>query len=391
MFNQSRFAELLQFIPKASFFDSITQHKSDRYAKSFKSWDLLLLMLYGQIKKVDSLRTLVTGFNAHESHHYHLNTQIVRRSTVSDALASRSPEPYKALCESLMSTISRQQRKSCKELLCIIDSTVITLRGDRYDDWTSINRTRQTQGLKIHVAIDAKQNAPTYANITPVNVNDVTDAKRITIEAGMTYVIDKGYCDYNWWHHIESKQAKFVTRLKYNANYIVVRSLLSNPKKGNSILSDEVIQLPRKHLSKGRKNAYANKDLRLITVHRENNKKAMIIITNDFDRSANEIAELYKQRWQIELLFKWLKQKLKLKKYFGYSENATRIQIYCALITYLLMVLFKQQKAYVASLSELAIELRHNLFKRDRIERYYYQKQRDRKAALKEIQGELWC
>ncbi|MCW8933937.1 MAG: IS4 family transposase [Gammaproteobacteria bacterium] len=390
MFSQSRFADLLQAIPKTPFYNSIEQHKSDRYAKSFKSWDLLVLMLYGQIKKVDSLRTLVTGFNAHESHHYHLNTQAVRRSTVSDALASRSPEPYKALCESLMSVISRQQRKSCKELLCIIDSTIITLRGDHYDEWTLENRTRQTQGLKVHVAIDAQQNAPTYANITPVNINDVTDVKNLSIEAGMTYVIDKGYCDYNWWHHIESKQAKFVTRLKYNANYIVVRNLLSNPKKDTSILSDEVIQLPRKNLSKGRKNAYANKDLRLITVHRAGNKKAMVIVTNDFDRSAEEIAALYKQRWQIELLFKWLKQKLKLKKYFGYSENATLIQIYCALIAYLLMVIFKQQKNALASLSDIAIELRHNLFKRERIERYYYQKQRERKAALKEVQGELW-
>ncbi len=113
-------------------------------------------------------------------------------------------------------------------------------------------------------------------------------------------------------------------------------------------------------------------------MHREDNKKPMTLVTNDFDRSAEDVANLYKQRWQIELLFKWLKQKLKLKKYFGYSENATRIQIYCALIAYLLMVIFKQQQACTATLSKLAIELWHNLFKRDRIERYYYQTQREK-------------
>jgi len=391
MFSMSRFTECLQFIPKTVFHAQVQQTKSDRYAKIFKSWDLLVLMLYGQIKKVDSLRTLVTGFNAHEHHHYHLNTQSVKRSTLSDALSSRSPKPFQAVCESLMKTVSRQQRKSCKELLCIIDSTMITLRGSKYNHWTQAHRTPTTQGLKVHIAIDAHQNAPTYANITHANVNDLTDAKTMSIESNMTYIMDKGYCDYNWWHRLETQGAKFVTRLKYNAQHKVICAHSNQTEEDSFILSDNIIQLTNKHPGGRRKNAYAGKNLRCIKVHREEHEKPLIIVTNDFERSAHTIADLYKQRWQIELLFKWLKQKLKLKTYFGLSENATRIQIYCALITYLLMVLFKQNKSYEGSLSEFAIELQHGLFNRPTLDRYYYHERKAREKAINQRQGRLWA
>jgi IS4 transposase len=385
----SRFDHLLQHLPKGVFLNSVNQHKSDHYAKTCKSWDLLLLMLYGQINQIGSLRTLMTGFNTQAHHHYHLNTQPAKRSTVSDALSKRSPAPFKAVCESLMQTITRQQRKSCKELLCIIDSTVITLRGPHYDAWTGENKTRITQGLKIHVGIDAQQNAPTYANITHANVNDLSDARTMSIEPGMTYIMDKGYCDYNWWHEMETNQAIFVTRLKYNARYDVI-DVHSDATHSPLILSDNCIHLVKKHLGGKRKNAYQKKDLRCITVQREGNKRPMVIVTNDFDRSAQAIADLYKQRWQIELLFKWLKQKLKLKTYFGYSENATRIQIYCALITYLLMTLLKQRHGYSGTLSELAIELRYSLFHRPTKNRYYYQRRKERTEERNQRQGELW-
>jgi putative transposase len=390
MFSMSRFTELLQPLSKNVFHQSVEQNKSDRYAKNLKSWDLLMLMLYGQLNKTDSLRTLITGFNAQRSHHYHLNTRAARRSTVSDALAKRSPEPFKALCEALMKTVSRQQRKSCKDLLCIIDSTLITLKGPHYDHWTSDHRTPTTQGLKVHVAIDAQQNAPIYANITHANVNDLSDAKTMCIEPGMTYIVDKGYCDYNWWHAIESEKAKFITRLKYNAKHKVI-GVHAATDEGSAILSDEVIQVTNKYPGGGRRNAYVEKDLRCIKVRREGNEKPLVVVTNDFDRSAQAIADLYRQRWQIELLFKWLKQKLKLKTYFGFSENATRIQIYSALIAYLLIILLKQNSAYKGSISELAIELKYNLFSRPTLDRYYYHKRKIRQQALNERQGRLWA
>lgn len=291
MFSMSPFDDLLQHLPKDLFNQSVNQHKSDHYAKTCQSWDLLLLMLYGQINQMSSLRTLLTGFNTQSHHHYHLNTQVAKRSTVSDALSKRHPEPFKVVCESLMKTISRQQRKSCKELLCIIDSTIITLRGPKYDHWTTEHRTRITQGLKIHVAIDAQQNAPTYANITHANVNDISDARTMDIEPGMTYIMDKGYCDYNWWHRIETNNALFVTRLKYNARYEVRATHSVATEKDSIILSDNIIHLTKKHLGRKRKNAYQSKDLRCITVQREGNKNPMVIVTNDLDRSAQSLAD----------------------------------------------------------------------------------------------------
>jgi len=389
MFSLSRFGQLLQLLPKAVFHQQVKSSGGDRYAKSLKSWDMLMVMLYGQLKQVDSLRTLVTGFNTQTHHHYHLNTQSVRRSTLSDALAKRSDEPFKVLCESLLKQMSRQQRKQGNRMLSAIDSTVITLRGGRYDDWSLAHKTCITQGLKIHVAMDIEQAAPTYANITYANVNDMTDAQGMPIQAGMTYVMDKGYCDYNWWYQLNTQGAKFVTRLKYNANFKIIRDHCQGAETHRNIVSDEVVHLCSKTLSKGRKNAYANKDLRRICVHR-NAKRPLVIICNDFERSAEEIADIYRQRWQIELLFKWLKQKLKLKTSFGNSENAVRIQLYCALIAYLLMILLKQSQVGSESLSQLLIELRHSLFHRPGRDRYYYHRRKQRREEIRKWQRPLW-
>lgn len=386
MFSMSRFNQLLQFFPRTVFHRSVQDSGADRYAKSFRSWDLLMVMLYGQLRQVESLRTLITGFNLHQSHHYHLHTHMVRRSTCADALATRCETPFRITCEALMGVISRQQRNKCKQLLCIMDSTVITLKGFGYDEWAAQHRTPATQGLKIHVAIDAEQDAPTYAAITPVNVNDLTKAKQLPIVPGMTYILDKGYYDYNWWHTLNQAQARFITRLKTNASYRVMRTY-SRPNQ--TILSDEVIQLANKHPGGGRRNAYADTDLRRIAVYREDHDTPLVIVTNDFKRTARAVADLYRQRWQIELLFKGLKQKLRLKRYFGYSENAVRIQIYCALIAYLLMVLYKQNKAYNNSLSTLAIELRHGLFHRPNLNRYYYHKRKHRERFIQNHQGVL--
>ncbi len=184
-------------------------------------------------------------------------------------------------------------------------------------------------------------NSPTYVNITPPNINDITDAKNhIQIQKGFTYVIDKGYVDYDWWHEINEEEAVFVTRTKTNTAKKVVKELEISRENHATIKSDQIIHLTNTRPRAGKKNKYANKNIRLVTIFRED-KKPMKIITNDFNRDAQEMADLYKQRWQIELFFKWIKQKLKLKSYFGQSENAVKIQIYTALIRYLLMKLMQ--------------------------------------------------
>lgn len=389
MFSISRFGELLKALPRGVFHRAVQHTQADRYVKTFSSWDLLMLMLYGQIKQCGSLRTLIDGFNAHESRHYHLHTDIVRRATVSDALAKRSVGPFKRVCEQLTAVIARQQRREMKELLCVIDSTPVTLRSERYP-WTGAQRTPTGEGLKVHVTMDLKQQAPTYVNITHMNVNDLSDARDQPIVKGMTYVMDKGYCDYNWWYSIHRAGALLVTRLKYNARYAVKSERDIDAENRDLIRSDQIIHLTNTHPGGGRKNAYAHKDLRRIEVYRPDNNKPLVLVTNDMKRSAKEIADLYKQRWQIELLFKWLKQKLKIKTTFGMSENAIRIQIYCALITYLLMILCRNRYTPGTSLRQFVIELKDTLFESRALDRYYYHVRKQKQQLYNELQQPLF-
>lgn len=389
MFSQTRFSQMLQLIPRQVFKKAVSDTGADRYSKRFNSWDVLVTMIYGQVHQIKSLRTLVSAFGSLGNHHYHLNAKSMSRSTLSDALSKRNPEPFRIICETLLKGVARQQRKSVQEMICLIDSTLITLKGSGFDGWAQATRTRITQGLKIHVGMDPHQVAPTYANISHANVNDLTDAQLMPIEKGMTYVFDKGYCDYNWWSQIDRVGSYFVTRLKKNANVTVIEEREVVQHAENRIECDTIVQFTKKHLHGKRINEYLQRSVRRIVVKREAHDTPLILITNDLSRSADEIAALYKQRWQIELLFKWLKQKLNLKRYFGFSENAVRLQIYAALITYLLMLNYRIRAKYEGAMSTLAITLSHNLLERPDLMALQQQRERNKDALLRQKQNQL--
>lgn len=384
----TRFSQLLNHFPKNAFKKIITEEKADRYLKSFKTWDLLHILLYGQITQSKTLRRVVSGFNSHSNSHYHMNTSKVKRSTFSEALSKRSIEPFKQICEVLMGQFSSKYKKECKDFISIIDSTPITLKSRGYE-WALKNRTIRSVGLKLHVELNSGEDAPTYANITHPTTNDIVDARtNIEIQKGVLYVVDKGYTDYNWWHDINESEAFFVTRAKVHIAMKVVKETDVDIKDKALIQSDQIIHLTNSSPGGGRKNKYANKDLRLVTVYREG-KKPMKLITNDFQRSAREIADLYKQRWQIELFFKWIKQKLKLKTYFGQSENAVRIQIYTALISYLLMKLMQKASNTWSKLIDLQTWLQHGIFVKDSINTDYYRRRREKQKLIDELQTTL--
>lgn len=340
------------------------------------------------VSQTKSLRRLVGGFNSHTNSHYHLNVNPVKRSTVSDALTKRSVEPFKQICEKLMSKVSRKDKKSCDEFISIIDSSPIYLKGRGYE-WAQKTRTKITIGLKLHVELESHSDAPTYVNITNTNVNDISDAKNnIIIKKGSTYVVDKGYLDFNWWYKIDEVGAKFVTRIKTNTAYKVIEDQTIAEESKEIIQADQVIQLTNRKPRSGKINDYAFKNLRLVSVYREG-KGPLEIVTNDFERSAQEIADLYKQRWQVELFFKWIKQKLKLKSYFGQSENAVKIQIYVALITYLLMKLLKMSSKKWDKMLDLQTWLQNGLFVKDNINTEYYRRRRQNEALMKKLQIRL--
>ena len=386
--NITRFSQLMNYFPTNTFKKIIKTEQADKYVKKFKTINLMNVMLYGQIVQAKSMRRVVEGFNSHNNCHYHLNTKSIKRSTFSEALSKRSVEPFKQICELLMAKVNGKEKKKCEEMISIIDSTPISLKGKGYE-WALENKNNRTTGLKIHLELRSDTNSPTYVNITPPNINDITDAKNyIQIQKGFTYVIDKGYVDYDWWYKINEEEAIFVSRAKTNTAKKVVKELDISLENQDTIKSDQIIHLTNSRPRAGKKNKYANKDLRLVTIFRVD-KKPMEIITNDFERDAQEIANLYKQRWQIELFFKWIKQKLKLKSYFGQSENAVKIQIYTALISYLLMKLMQQASKKWSKLIDLQTWLQHGLFVKDSINTNYYQRRRQKQKFINELQISL--
>ena len=387
MFSISVFHQLLKTLPREIFDKSVRKRNADKYSKGFGHWDHLVAMMYGQLAESPSLRVLENGFNQHHTHHYHLGTHKIRRTTLADANAKRSDAVFNDVAQWLMAQLPRKLRSGAKELTYLLDSTSLTLKGREFDRWTLANRTRNTQGMKVHVLLAADTKAPEWCEFSPANVNDVEIGRDVPIESDALYVFDKGYCDYRWWHTIDEAGARFVTRFKRNAGLEVIEELPVPDAVANVILKDEVVRL--KHRRQGGKvNPYI-KPLRCITVARADKPTPLVLATNDMKSSATAIAAQYKGRWEIELFFKWIKQHLKIKSFLGRSENAVRIQVLTALITYLLVALYKATHAAAKSLWECLATVRAALFQRPDTEESVYRRRRQELADFEANQGRL--
>lgn len=388
MYRNTRFGDVMKGLPRGGFEKIVTQFEGDKHSKGFRSWDQLIAMVFAQLSGCRSLRELEAGFNSETSHYYHLGSRSIKRSTLADANRSRSSDVFAAVCEQLMAQAHRKVRKEFGDLLYLIDSTPIPLKGLGYDDWSKDNHNHRTQGLKVHMMIVGNRALPVHTEITAANVNDIDAGRRMGIAAGSTYVFDKGYCDYSWWHRIEQSGAYFVTRLKRNAGIRCEKEQAIPEDEQRSILADEQVVFTNKCPGGKRKNAYQDKAVRRVTVNREG-KSPLVLVTNDFTRSALEIAELYKRRWGIELFFKWLKQNLKIKRFLGRSENAVKIQIYTALIAYLLVERYRQQSGVVQTLTLCLAELKAGLLSRPQVGIEAIQKRRRWRVERQTTQGVL--
>ncbi len=389
MFRISRMQEVMKGLPRDGFDRLVRAHGSDKHSKGFGSWDQLVAMVYGQLAGVGSLRELEAGFNSQRTHHYHLGCSGVRRSTLADANATRQTALFEAVVQALMARVQRTARRDVGELLVALDSTSITLSGPGFEAWTAARRTRNTQGLKVHVGYAVTARAPISQSITAPNVNDIEEAVKLPLAAGTTYVFDKGYCDYNWWHRIDQAKARFVTRFKRNAGLTVLRAKRIARAAQGVIVSDQIVRFTHRHPSAGRRNDY-QKPLRRIVVARLDHPHPLVLATNDLKRSALSIAEHYRDRWQIELFFKWIKQHLRIKSFLGRTENAVRIQILTALISYLLLALYRQTHHLKQSLWAVLGELRATLFQRPGIEAHWYQKRKRDRHQFAQLQPPLF-
>lgn len=388
MFSITTFSQLMKGLPRSTFNQLINRHNADKYCKKFGHWDHLIAMLYGQLSGTTGLRPLAAGFNSHVAHHYHLGTSAIKRSTLADANEKRSDVVFSEAANWLMGQVSRKLRKEGEQLMFLLDSTSVTLKGREFDRWTSSNRTRNTQGMKLHMLIDAVNETPAWSRFSAANVNDVQMGYQVPLTEGALYVFDKGYCDYNWWHDIDSAGAHFVTRFKCNAAVQVVEQRPIPQEAQGVVLSDQLVTFKSKQSGR-RRNLY-RKPLRCIRIDRPDKATPLILATNDLVSSALTIAQNYKDRWQIELFFKWIKQHLRIKNFFGRSENAVRIQILTALISYLLVAIYKYSHKLKTSLWECLSVIRATLFQRRQTEESWYRRRRQQKRMTDYLQPSLF-
>lgn len=350
------FADILKFIPWQRFEALVEEYDADARVRRLSTKGQFLALLYGQLSGASGLREIVTGLSSHAARLYHLGADPVRRSTFSDANTQRPAEVFADLLEIMMKQAHRGLRRKLAETTYLIDATSVKLNA-RSADWARFSTG--VCGAKVHVVYDADADRPIYAAVSPANVNDITAAQQMPIEPGATYVFDLGYYDYAWWAQFDAAGCRIVTRFKVNTPLQVVKELKVAP--GSNILSDRIGFLPSRQ-AKSRRNPMqdAVREVRVTT----DGGKVLRILSNDLDASAEEIADLYRRRWAIELFFRWIKQILKITRFVGTSENAVRIQIAVALIAFILLRL--AQAAQKATLSPVVFSrlVRANLMHR---------------------------
>ena len=357
----SVFHSVLKRVPWAEFDRLVAEHGGDARVRQLTTKSQFVALLYGQLSGATSLREIVTGLESHAARLYHLGAMPVRRSTLSDANAGRPVQVFSGLLARLMSQAHRGLRRKLAETTYLIDATGVRL-NEFSAGWARFSSG--VCGAKVHVIYDAEADQPIYAAVTAAKVNDITVAQQMPIEAGATYVFDLGYYDYAWWAKLDAAQCRIVTRFKSNTPLEPVEEL-PVPESG-AILSDRIGFLPERQ-AKSRRNPMqdAVREVRVAT----ETGKVLRILSNDLDASAQEIAELYKRRWAIELFFRWVKQTLKITRFLGTSENAVRIQIAVALIAFLLLRLAQAAQRTIKGSLAFARLVRANLMHRRRIDR----------------------
>ena len=341
--------QLLKHIPRYRFEQAVERYQGDRRVRSLNCWTQLVALIYAQLAQRLSLRDLEMAFNSHAASHYHLGASLVRRSTLADANASRNPSLFREVFFGLLARL-REAAPETRELVRLIDSTTIDLNLNRYA-WAKFRSAKA--GVKIHTVYDPHAQTPTYFEMTHAQCHDAKAGKELPLLDGATYVFDRAYNDYAWYDRLTQRNIRFVGRMKTNALYEVT----ARRSVAGAVLADETIQLTS---AQGK---HSHGALRRVVYRREDDK-VLVFITNDFDRSAQAIANLYKQRWQIELFFKWIKQNLKIKRFLGTSQNAVQIQVIIAMIAYLLIRLVQQSFPNSLSLQEWARLISANILAR---------------------------
>jgi len=357
----SVFRDLLKLIPWSAFDRLVDEHGSDDLVRKFTTRHQLIALLYGQVAGACSLREIEATMASHQARLYHIGGRVPRRSTFADANHSRSPLVFSGLFQHMLGMATRAVRRKMDGVVLLVDSTSLHLAGIG-TQWARFSA--DVCGAKAHVVYDPDLGHPVYHAVSAANVNDITPAKQMPIEAGATYVFDLGYYDYGWWAELDQAGCRIVTRFKTNTPLLRARDMPLDPRA--NVLSDRIGFLPARQ-AKSRNNPM-QAAVREIKLETETGKR-LRILTNDLEAPAKQIADLYKRRWLIELFFRTMKQMLRITRFVGRSENAVRIQIAVALIAFLILHLLHKMSQAKHGFLEFVRLVRANIMHRRDITR----------------------
>jgi hypothetical protein len=344
------FSQIMELISYKRFQTLVNRHSGDYKVRDFSCWKQFLCMAFGQLTHRESISDTMMCLKANASKMYHFGIgEVVSLSTVTRANESRSYQIYEDLAMLLIKEAKQLYFEddglevSLKNNVFAIDATTIDLCLSTFY-WATFRSTKS--GIKLHAQLNLKTAIPEFILFSNADVHDVNALDFIQFDANSFYIMDRGYVDYKRLYKIHSCEAFFVTRAKDNMNY---RRLYSHPKDRNSgVIYDQTIVL---------NNYYAAKDysekMRRIKFKDAESGKVLIFLTNNFHLKATEIAQLYKHRWKIELFFKWIKQHLKIKSFWGHSENAVKTQVWIAVSVYVLVAIAKKKFMLKQSLYEI--------------------------------------
>ena len=354
------FKQLLHHLPRYEFNLCVQRYRGEYWAKSFSTYDQFLCLAYAQMSGRESLRDIETCLNSHQEKLYHIGFRgDVSRTTLADANERRDWRIFQDFGQVLIG-IAQSLYKSdaiaieLKQPLYAFDSTTLDLCLSLFP-WAEFRKTKAA--VKIHTLIDLRGPIPTWVTITTGKVHDVRMLDQLPVEKDAIYAMDRGYVDYARLYGIHQQGAFFVVRAKDN---LKCKRLYSSPKnKDAGVRADQVITLVTQKSKKG----YPERLRRVSFVDKERNKR-LVFLTNNFEVPAETVAAIYKQRWQVELFFKWIKQHLRIKSFIGTSANAVKSQIWVALCIYLLVAITKKKLDVPCSLYTFLQILEVNLFEK---------------------------
>lgn len=353
----SIFSQILRFIPRTVFESAVRKHQTEKHAKGMTSWSQFIALVFCHLGGARSLREIVDGLAASEGKLRHLGLdRAPTRSTLAYANGHRSWQLYKTVFEGLVAVCQseakdKKRKFRFKHPLLTLDASVIPVCVSMFE-WARYVRTKGA--VKLHLVLDNAGFLPQYAVITKGNTADVTAAKTMTFTRGTILVFDRGYQDHKWWRKLTVAGVFFVSRLKDSSGYLIAET--RPVPAGTDILRDEVVLLASEQ------NCDQPMRLRRIEVWLEDKQATMVFITNHLKLAASTIAAIYKDRWQIELFFKAIKQSLRIKTFIGTSENAVQTQIWTALIAMLIVRYLQLRSTWNWGLSNLVALLRQQLF-----------------------------